>query len=345
MRKNIVAGNWKMNKTLQEGIALAKELNEALANEKPNCDVIICTPFIHLASVTPLVDAAKIGVGAENCADKESGAYTGEVSAAMVASTGAKYVILGHSERRAYYGETVAILEEKVKLALANGLTPIFCIGEVLEEDEISRTGTIDDIWSRILFEDDNGEEQVGYIPTSVLEGYEDKNQVASDATSDGTVEAGIIHKSTGEGVFAEAVEGVTQTGGNAGVLEGQPIMVSADSSLRPLGVFHITHYCQCSICCGPWANGITSTGVTATTNRTIAVDPTVIPYGSKVVINGQVYVAEDCGGAIKNNRIDIYMGSHAEALNSGVFDVEVYLLEEGSSVQGIEGIQEGNQE
>ena len=216
---------------------------------------------------------------------------------------------------------------------------------EVLEEDEISRTGTIDDIWSRILFEDDNGEEQVGYIPTSVLEGYEDKNQVASDATSDGTVEAGIIHKSTGEGVFAEAVEGVTQTGGNAGVLEGQPIMVSADSSLRPLGVFHITHYCQCSICCGPWANGITSTGVTATTNRTIAVDPTVIPYGSKVVINGQVYVAEDCGGAIKNNRIDIYMGSHAEALNSGVFDVEVYLLKEGSSVQGIEGIQEGNQE
>ena len=139
MRKNIVAGNWKMNKTLQEGIALAKELNEALANEKPNCDVIICTPFIHLASVTPLVDPTKIGVGAENCADKESGAYTGEVSAAMVASTGAKYVILGHSERRAYYGETVAILEEKVKLALANGLTPIFCIGEVLEEREAGK--------------------------------------------------------------------------------------------------------------------------------------------------------------------------------------------------------------
>ena len=143
MRKNIVAGNWKMNKTLQEGIALAKELNEALANEKPNCDVIICTPFIHLASVTPLVDAAKIGVGAENCADKESGAYTGEVSAAMVASTGAKYVILGHSERRAYYGETVEILKDKVKLALANGLTPIFCIGEVLEEREANKQNEV----------------------------------------------------------------------------------------------------------------------------------------------------------------------------------------------------------
>ena len=143
MRKNIVAGNWKMNKNLQEGIALAKELNEALAADKPNCDVVICTPFIHLASVTPIVDKAVIGVGAENCADKESGAYTGEVSAAMVASTGAKYVILGHSERRAYYGETVAILEEKVKLALANGLTPIFCIGEVLEEREANKQNEV----------------------------------------------------------------------------------------------------------------------------------------------------------------------------------------------------------
>ena len=143
MRKNIVAGNWKMNKTLQEGIALAKELNEALAAEKQNCDVVICTPFIHLASVTPIVDAAKIGVGAENCADKESGAYTGEVSASMVASTGAQYVILGHSERRAYYGETPAILKDKVQLALANGLTPIFCIGEVLEEREANKQNEV----------------------------------------------------------------------------------------------------------------------------------------------------------------------------------------------------------
>jgi triosephosphate isomerase len=143
MRKNIVAGNWKMNKTLQEGVALAKELNEVLSADKPNCDVIICTPFIHLASVTPIVDAAIIGVGAENCADKESGAFTGEVSAAMVASTGAKYVILGHSERRAYYGETVEILQEKVKLALANGLTPIFCIGEVLEEREANKQNEV----------------------------------------------------------------------------------------------------------------------------------------------------------------------------------------------------------
>ena len=143
MRKNIVAGNWKMNKTLQEGIELAKELNQILSAETPHCDVIICTPFIHLASVTPLVDPAKIGVGAENCADKESGAYTGEVSASMVKSTGAQYVILGHSERRAYYHETVGILAEKVKLALANGLKVIFCIGEVLEEREANRQNEV----------------------------------------------------------------------------------------------------------------------------------------------------------------------------------------------------------
>jgi len=139
MRKNIVAGNWKMNKTLQEGVALATELNEILASKKVNCDVIIGTPFIHLASVCASVDAAKLGVAAENCADHVSGAYTGEVSAAMVKSTGAQYVILGHSERRAYYGETSAILKTKVELALANGLTPIFCIGEVLAEREAGK--------------------------------------------------------------------------------------------------------------------------------------------------------------------------------------------------------------
>mgnify|MGYP001513478785 CR=1 FL=1 len=130
MRKNIVAGNWKMNTTLAEGLALAKGLDEALKGKTPNCDVIIGTPFTHLASVAAAIDTNKIGVAAENCADKEKGAYTGEVSAAMVASTGAKYVILGHSERRAYYHETPEILKTKVELALANGLTPIFCIGE-----------------------------------------------------------------------------------------------------------------------------------------------------------------------------------------------------------------------
>lgn len=139
MRKKIVAGNWKMNKTLQEGLTLAKDLNGALVGKSINCDVVIGTPFIHLADVVLAVDTQKIGVAAQNCADKASGAYTGEVSAGMVASTGARYVILGHSERRAYYHETPEILKEKVLLALENDLTPIFCIGEVLEEREAGK--------------------------------------------------------------------------------------------------------------------------------------------------------------------------------------------------------------
>lgn len=138
MRKNIVAGNWKMNTTVPEGLALAKEVNEALKANKPNCDVIICVPFTHLVPVAEAIDAKVLGLGAENCADHKSGAYTGEVSAPMVASTGAQYVILGHSERRQYYGETSETLREKVALALENGLKPIFCIGEVLEERENS---------------------------------------------------------------------------------------------------------------------------------------------------------------------------------------------------------------
>ncbi len=136
MRKKIVAGNWKMNTNLQDGVALAKEVNQALKSVKANCGVIIAVPQTHLASIAAVIDSALLGLGAENCADRPSGAYTGEVSASMVASTGAQYVILGHSERRQYYGETSEILKAKVALALENGLTPIFCIGEVLAQRE-----------------------------------------------------------------------------------------------------------------------------------------------------------------------------------------------------------------
>ena len=143
MRKKIVAGNWKMNMNLQDGIALAKELNETLKAEKPNCGVVICTPFIHLASIAQFLDQDIIGLGAENCADKEKGAFTGEVSAEMVKSTGAQYVILGHSERREYYKETPEILKEKVQLAQKNGLKVIFCIGESLAEREAGKQNEV----------------------------------------------------------------------------------------------------------------------------------------------------------------------------------------------------------
>uniref|UniRef100_UPI00402756C4 BT_3928 family protein n=1 Tax=Leyella stercorea TaxID=363265 RepID=UPI00402756C4 len=199
MRKKIVAGNWKMNMNLQDGVALAKEINEALVADKPNCEVIICTPFIHLASVAGVLDSTVVGLGAENCADKAKGAYTGEVSAEMVKSTGAQYVILGHSERRQYYGETAEILKEKVELALANGLKVIFCCGETLEEREAEKQNEVvkaelegsvfhlsADAWKNIILAyepiwaigtgktatSDQAEEMLAYIRSTVAEKY-----------------------------------------------------------------------------------------------------------------------------------------------------------------------------
>lgn len=126
-----------MNKNLQEGIELAKEVNSKVkAAGTKEVTVIIGTPFIHLSEVNKIVDPTVVAVAAQNCATEASGAYTGEISAAMVASTGSKYVILGHSERRSYYGETDEILVKKVQRALENNLEIIFCVGEVLAERE-----------------------------------------------------------------------------------------------------------------------------------------------------------------------------------------------------------------
>ena len=139
MRKKIVAGNWKMNTTVPEGVALAQAVVAKSAEVPAGVGLIVATPFTHLCPVAEVVKGTRVELSAENCADKEKGAYTGEVSAAMVASTGAKWTILGHSERRQYYGETDEKLVEKVKLALANDLKVILCVGENLEEREAGR--------------------------------------------------------------------------------------------------------------------------------------------------------------------------------------------------------------
>lgn len=137
MRNKIVAGNWKMNKTLKEGIELANEVNNLVSKSgNRSVKVILGTPFIHLAEVQKIVDAEFISIAAQNCASEPGGAYTGEISVEMIQSTGAKYVIIGHSERRAYFGEEEQILNKKVNLALAKNLIPIFCCGERLEERE-----------------------------------------------------------------------------------------------------------------------------------------------------------------------------------------------------------------
>ena len=134
MRKNIVAGNWKMNTVLEEGVELANNVNSLLEGKTVNCDVIVCVPFTHLTSVNAVLNPECVALGAENCSEHAKGAYTGEVSASMVKSTGARYVILGHSERRQYFGENNEQLLAKTKIALENGLLPIFCVGEVLEQ-------------------------------------------------------------------------------------------------------------------------------------------------------------------------------------------------------------------
>jgi triosephosphate isomerase len=133
MRKKIVAGNWKMNKSLSEGMQLIDELLKAEASV--GVEKIIATPFIHLAEASRKLSANKeFRLAAQNCHQQVSGAYTGEVSAEMIASTGATHVIIGHSERRMYFQESDALLIQKVNAALSALLTPIFCIGESLEE-------------------------------------------------------------------------------------------------------------------------------------------------------------------------------------------------------------------
>lgn len=138
MRAKIVAGNWKMNKNLEEAKTLASEVMGMVADEvSGDAKVILCTPFPFLLSVKTLLgNNTRISVGAQNCSEHESGAYTGETSAAMIQSLGVPYVILGHSERRQYFGEDGTLLAKKVDIALKHGLIPIFCCGEPLDVRE-----------------------------------------------------------------------------------------------------------------------------------------------------------------------------------------------------------------
>jgi len=134
MRKKIVAGNWKMNTLLKDGMELAKAVQKLEKEKSSDALVIIAPPYTHLSRVKDLIDSVKLC--AQNCASEESGAYTGEVSPEMLVSAGAEFVIIGHSERRSYYGEDNELLNKKMRLALSKGLKPIYCCGEVLKERE-----------------------------------------------------------------------------------------------------------------------------------------------------------------------------------------------------------------
>ena len=141
IRRKIVAGNWKMNLDYQQGISLFSEIVN-MANDEVigDQDIVVCAPFIHLHSIAQLAaGSTRVAIGGQNIYFQESGAYTGEISAAQLKSTGAEYVILGHSERRAYFHEDDDQLSRKTDAALKHGLTPIFCIGETREERESDR--------------------------------------------------------------------------------------------------------------------------------------------------------------------------------------------------------------
>ncbi|KAI4453485.1 triosephosphate isomerase [Holotrichia oblita] len=152
LRKAVIAGNWKMNKTRSEAVTLIKEIIP-LAKDA-DCDIIVCVPFTNLETAVEAVKGTNIKVGAQNVHFEEAGAFTGEISASMLKEIGAEYVIIGHSERRQYFGETDETVNKRTKAALAAGLIPIVCVGELLWERE---TGITEEVVSRQIKLDLNG--------------------------------------------------------------------------------------------------------------------------------------------------------------------------------------------
>jgi triosephosphate isomerase len=153
MRKKIIAGNWKMNKTAPEASELAKGIRQKI-DKSTEVDVVMCPPFIDLAAVYSVIHDSYIDLGGQNLHWEEKGAFTGEISADMLKSVGCHYVIIGHSERRQYFGETDETVNKKIKSALHEGLIPIVCVGELLEEREADKTKSVIETQVKAAFED-----------------------------------------------------------------------------------------------------------------------------------------------------------------------------------------------
>ncbi len=141
LRKAVIAGNWKMNKTPAEAAALINEMKPLVADA--DCEVVLCVPFVDLSAALEAAKGSNIKIGAENCHWAESGAYTGEVSTGMLKEMGVEYVVIGHSERRTYFGETDQTVNLRTLAALKAGLKPIVCVGETLQQRELGYTETL----------------------------------------------------------------------------------------------------------------------------------------------------------------------------------------------------------
>ena len=217
LRKTVIAGNWKMNKTPAEAVALINDL-KAVSENKKNCDIIVCVPFVDLPAAVEATKGTDIKVGAQNVHFEKSGAFTGEISADMLLELGVNYVIIGHSERRQYFGETDDTVNLRVKAAVNAGLTVILCIGELLGEREDGITAEILSMQTKKALKDLTAEQMrkiiIAYEPVWAI-------GPGKTATSDQADEACLIVRNTVAGLFGQAVADATtiQYGGsmNAG--------------------------------------------------------------------------------------------------------------------------------
>ena len=229
MRKPIIAGNWKMNNTASEGVALVKAIATLVKNA--SCDVVVCVPAIDIPAVSEALKGTNIGLGAENVHYAEKGAFTGEISAAMLKEYGVKYVIIGHSERRQYFGETDETVNKRTLTAIAAGLTPIVCIGESLEERE---TGKTEEVLARQIHE---GMKNIDDI-TKIVIAYEPVWAIGTGktATAEQANETiGFIRKTIGEMFCPKCAEALRiQYGGsmNAGNCKELMAMPEIDGGL-----------------------------------------------------------------------------------------------------------------
>lgn len=225
MRKYIIAGNWKMNKTPLQTKELLGQIKPLV--EGANCEVVVCVPFIDLAAALDSVKGTTIQVGAQNMHFEVSGAFTGEISAEMLTELGVGYVIIGHSERRQYFGETDLTVNKKVKAALTAGLKPILCVGELLDEREQGITAEVVAKQTKIAFLDIPAEQAAGiviaYEPVWAIGTGKTATSVQADEVCG--IIRGVVAQLYGQAVAEEIViqYGGSMNAANAAELLSQP--------------------------------------------------------------------------------------------------------------------------
>ena len=231
VRKAVIAGNWKMNKTPSEATALINEMKPLVAGA--DCDVVLCVPFVDIAAAVEAAKGSNIKIGAENVHFKESGAFTGEVSAKMLKEAGVEYVVIGHSERRQYFGETDQTVNLRTLAALSEGLKPIVCVGETLEQRELGYTETLLKFQTKMALTNVTADQM-----KDVIIAYEPVWAIGTGvtATDDQADEGnGFVHAAVEEIYGKDVAEATTvQYGGsmNAGNAEGLLSKVNVDGGL-----------------------------------------------------------------------------------------------------------------